>query len=221
MSYALLTAVAVALAAIYKFLPNKKYFPYLCLISVTVFFAATAVHRQNTGEETISRAKYENIHLQQKIFADWYAEYQKDINRLDGNWLSYHTLVENFLNEPEEPNIADFYEQMSELEKDFLDEQLKIHMLNIPPELDAKTEKPVAALIKKMQHYVDAQTKTVTLTKEAADPKLKTAPDLLKKKITEIMIRESPVGLFTAGEVSAIRDALTLPEEDLKTGAAK
>ncbi len=220
MSYALLIAAAVALAAIYKFLPNKRFFPYFCAICLIVFIAAVAIHERSSNEEVkITPAQIEKIHSQQKIFADWYAEYQKDIDTLAGNWRRYHGLIENFKAEGEDPDIGDFYDQMSELEKDVLDEQLKVHMVEVPKGLDDKISGRVSGLIKKMQTYADAQTKTVTMTKESAYPVAKNNPEVLKKKINEIMIRESPAGLFIAEEVAAVRAELTLPEEFEKEAA--
>ena len=64
----------------------------------------------------------------------------------------------------------------------------------------------VEEIIRKTQRYVDAQTRTITLSEKAATPPVEL--EGVKIMLNDIMIRESPEGLFTAQEISAIRSAL-------------
>ena len=59
---------------------------------------------------------------------------------------------------------------------------------------------------KKTQRYAEAQTRTITLSVQAATPPVEL--EILQARLNDIMIRESPEGLFTAQEISAIRAAL-------------
>ena len=93
-----------------------------------------------------------------------------------------------------------------ELEQDSIDEQIKIHMLTAPHGLGRDNRALVEAVIEKTQRYAEAQTQTISLSKAAATPPVDL--NTLKLKLRDIMIRESPEGLFTAQEISAIRSAL-------------
>ena len=92
------------------------------------------------------------------------------------------------------------------LEQEAIDEQIKIHMLAAPLSLSEESRAPVEEIIRKTQHYVDAQTRTIILSEKATVPPVEL--ESLKLRLHDIMIRESPEGLFTAQEVAAIRAAL-------------
>lgn len=64
--------------------------------------------------------------------------------------------------------------------------------------------------MKKTNAYADAQYRTIVLTKAAADPaRLRTNDQSEQSRLLQaVMIRESPVGLYTAKEIAAIRDYL-------------
>ena len=92
------------------------------------------------------------------------------------------------------------------MEQEALDEQIKIYMLTAPQGLGNDNRALVEAVILKTQHYVDAQMRTISLSETAAVPPVDL--ETLKLRLHDIMIRESPEGLFTAQEISAIRAAL-------------
>ncbi len=96
--------------------------------------------------------------------------------------------------------------RLLDLEQDSIEEQLKIHMLAAPSKLGVENRELVELVIRKTQKYVDAQTKTISLSEEVAAPPVEL--ENLRLKLRDIMIRESPEGLFTAQEISAIRAAL-------------
>jgi len=206
MIYLLLIAAIVALAVLYKFSPTKKAFMIICTLLLIVFGASAFIHGRQVQQE-ISRAQIEDLQRRQKIFGEWYAAYQKDIERLDSNWQLYHNILDGLNSiEPQNFNAEAIYLRLKDLERESLDEQLKIHQLNPLPELDRENRDLVDLIIKKTQRYVDAQTKTINLSVQAAIPPVEL--ENLKIRLHDIMIRESPEGLFTAQEISAIRDAL-------------
>ena len=206
MIYLLIIAAIVALAVLYKFSPTKKAFMIICTLLLIVFGASAFIHGRQVQQE-ISRAQIEDLQRRQKIFGEWYAAYQKDIERLDSNWQLYHNILDGLNSiEPQNFNAEAIYLRLKDLERESLDEQLKIHQLNPLPELDRENRDLVDLIIKKTQRYVDAQTKTINLSVQAAIPPVEL--ENLKIRLHDIMIRESPEGLFTAQEISAIRDAL-------------
>ena len=213
MFYLLCVLTAAALFMLYRFIPNKKFFAYFCVVFALVFIVAAFVQNRRTHEE-ISRTQVEAIENQQKIFMDWYAEYQKDIDTIDRNWQLYHTIAENF----KSGEIDDYaaHVRLAELEAEIIDEQVRIHMLAPPSELDGECKNLLATVIRKTQNYVDAQTRTITLTKDATDYEKVQDVEQMKRLVQDIMIRESPAGLFTANEIARIRDILTVPEENAK-----
>ena len=207
MIYALIIAAGVTLALLYKFSPTRKGFMIICTLMLVVFSVSLLIHGRQVRQEQITRAQLEDLLERQKIFGDWYAAYQKDIDRLDRNWQLYHNILDGLkATDAQSFNAEAIYLRLKELESESFDEQLKIHMLSPPPALDSDNRYLVEVVIKKTQRYVDAQTRTITLSAQAATPPVDL--EILQARLQDIMIRESPEGLFTAQEISAIRAAL-------------
>ena len=203
-----------ALIALYKFLPNRKIFICFCATLITVFCVSAIIQMRYNTEEVVSRVQIEEIRQQQKIFGDWYAAYQKDIEHLDRNWQLYHSIIKNL--KTAEIYELSTYEQFVELETDALEEQAKIHALKIPAGLNQEYAVLLQEIIKKTQNYVDAQTKTISAAKMAADPAKFLDLRNLNRMIKDITIRESPAGLYTATEIAAIREMLVVPGEGVE-----
>ena len=207
MIYLLLIAAVVALALLYKFSPTPKTFIIICTLLVFVFGASAFIRVQQLEQEQITRAQLEELQEQQKIFGEWYAAYQKHIDRLDRNWQSYHNIIDGVNSvDAQNFNAEATHARLNDLEQETLDEQIKIHMLITPQGLGNENRALVEAVIQKTQHYVDAQMRTISLSEDAAVPPVDL--ETLKLRLHDIMIRESPEGLFTAQEISAIRAAL-------------
>ena len=205
MLYVLSIAAFAALFAIYKFLPNKKIFPYLCLTMLMIFAASSFIQNRHS-KEVLTRTQIEELQHRQKIFGDWYTEYQKDINQLDRNWQRYYGIIDTL----KTTDIYEYtiYEQLIDLERETVDEQRRIYALTVPADLDEESREFLARVITKTKAYVDAQAKTISLTRQAANPEGFTNLNAMNKRINEITIRESPAGLFTATEIAAIREIL-------------
>ena len=207
MIYLLFVAAAGALVLLYKFMPTRKNFAIICAVLVVVFAVSAFVTTRQAQREEISRAQLEELQARQKIFGDWYAAYQRDIDSLDRNWQTYHNIVDGLQTvDADSFNAEAFYLRLRELEQESIDEQIKIYGLTAPQSLDEESRTLVEKIIRKTKDYVDAQTRTISLSTAAAQDV--TELDALKLKLHDIMIRESPEGLFTAPEVSAIRAVL-------------
>ena len=213
MTYIFFSIATVILILLYRFLPNRKVFMYFCVLMIFVFGVSSFLQYKRNEQQMITREQIEEIREQQQIFAEWYASYQKDIEQLDRNWQLYYNLVETL----KTAEIYEYstYEQLNELEWAAVDEQVKIYNLKIPPELDAESHELLARVIQKTKIYSDAQVKVISSVRIAANPEGVENFDLeaLNKKIKDITIREAPAGLFTATEISAIRDKLVVPGE--------
>ena len=207
MIYLLLIAATVALALLYKFSPTPKTFIIICTLLIFVFGASAFIRVQQLEQEQITRAQLEELQEQQKIFGEWYAAYQKHIDRLDRNWQSYHNIIDGVNSvDAQNFNAEATHARLNDLEQETLDEQIKIYMLITPQGFGNENRALVEAIIQKTQHYVDAQMRTISLSETAAVPPVDL--ETLKLRLHDIMIRESPEGLFTAQEISAIRAAL-------------
>lgn len=206
MIYLIVIAAAVTLALLYKFSPSRKTFVIICAVLLAVFATSVFVSERQQ-QEKLSREQLEELLERQKIFGDWYAAYQKDIDSLDRNWQSYHNIIDGLKSvDAQNFNAEALHMRLKDLELDSVEEQLKIHMLAAPSRLDAESRELVELVIRKTQKYVDAQTKTISLSAKASVPPVEL--ESLKARLQDIMIRESPEGLFTAQEISAIRSTL-------------
>ena len=207
MTYIFFSIAAVILILLYRFLPNRKIFIYFCVLMIFVFGASAFFQYKLSQEQMITREQIEEIRAQQKIFADWYAAYQRDIDRLDRNWQTYHNIVDGLqAMDADSFNAEAVYLRLRELEQESIDEQIKIYGLTAPQLLDEESRTLVENVIIKTKDYVDAQTRTISLSVKVAQSVTELEP--LKLKLHDIMIRESPEGLFTAQEISAIRNVL-------------
>ena len=209
MIYLLFGAAVVSMVVLYKFLPTRKIFLVICTILIVVFSASAFIHGRQVQREQITRERLQELQARQKIFGEWYATYQKDIDRLDRNWQLYHNILDGLnATDADSFNAEALYLRLKELEQESIDEQLRIHMMTAPQDIGRENRRLVESVIRKTQHYVDAQTQTITLSVRAANPVTPVDLDALKLKLNDIMIRESPEGLFIAQEISAIRAAL-------------
>ena len=214
MIYFLIVISAIILAVLYRFFPRKKVFVYFCILLLMIFSISAFWNNRQVEKEKISREQIELMQKQEKIFIDWYADYQKNIDALDRNWQSYYDIAETLKTSEIYEEIT--YEQILELESEVIAEQIKIHNLQVPAELEDDCKIILSEVIRKTQNYSDAQAKVVTSLKQISNPEtVKDLPDL-NKKIKDITIREIPTGLFTAAEISQIRDKLSLPEDVTK-----
>ena len=209
MIYLLFVAAVVAMFVLYKFLPTRKIFLVICTILIVVFGASAFIHGRQVQREQITRERVEELQQRQKIFGEWYAAYQKDIDRMDRNWQLYHNILDGLKNtDVDSFNAEALYQRLKELEQESIDEQLKVHMMTAPQNIGRENHQLVESVIRKTQRYVDAQTQTISMSAFAANPAAPVDLETLKAKLNDIMIRESPEGLFTAQEISAIRAAL-------------
>lgn len=207
MIYLILIVASVTLALLYKFSPTRKGFMIICALLLVVFGVSFFIHGRQVQQEEITRAQLEDLLKRQKIFGEWYAAYQKDIDRLDRNWQLYHNILDGINStDAQSFNAEAIYLRLKELENESLDEQTKIQTLSPPRGLDEDNSYLVDVVIKKTQRYVEAQTRTIALSAQAAAPPVEL--EILRPRLQDIMIRESPEGLFTAQEISAIRAAL-------------
>lgn len=211
MEYLLCIVATAILIALYKFFPNKKIFSYFCIFLCMVFAMSAYINNRHAEKIEVSHEQIETIRNQQKIFSDWYADYQKNIDGLDRIWQIYFDFTDTL-------KTAKIYEQkdflqISELEIEAIDEQIKIHNLKVPEKLDDDCKKILSEVIRKTQIYSDAQVKTISAVKNISNPDSVKSLEDLNKKIKNITIRESPTGLFTANEILQIREILTVPEE--------
>ena len=207
MIYLLTIAACVALAVLYKFSPTPKTFIIICTLLIFVFGTSAFIRVQQLEQEQITRAQIEVLQERQRIFGEWYAEYQKDIDRLDRNWQAYHNVIDGLKAvDAQSFNAEAVHAHLKELEQESIDEQIKIHMLTAPDGLGRDNRAVVDAVIRKTQRYAEAQTHAISLSATAAAPPVDL--DTLRLRLNDILIRESPEGLFTAQEIFAIRTAL-------------
>ena len=209
----LATATIISLAILYKFLPNRRIFMYFCLSLVIVFAIAGFIARSQQPQETMNAAERYTLQRQQKAFTDWYSDYQKDIDQLDRNWQLYHSIVENFT--AENIDIDTMYERLLDLENEARIEQVHIYTLKSPLDVDEECTRLIEEMLKKTQRYTDAQTQTISMSRAVIESENFSNASHKEQAhlFQDIIIREAPIGLFTANELSAILKYFTLPED--------
>lgn len=203
------------LLLLYRYLPNKKIFACFCLtLLATGLIAYRCWPVPETVHQPSSDAERYEMQQQQQIFTTWYAQYQQDLAELDRNWRWYHQIIESF--KADNISIQTCFLRLKQLDQDSASLKERIAQHTPPLALNDGCYDQLAEVVKKTNAYADAQYRTIALTRAAADPaNLKTDDQAEQSRMLQtIMIRESPVGLYTAKEITAIRDYLEMPEEE-------
>ena len=206
-------ATITSLTILYKASPNRKIFIYFCISMVIVFLIAGLISRTHQPQKPLNESERYAIQNQQKIFTDWYTNYQKNIDELDRNWQSYHHIIENF--KIDNIDEDELHERLEKLESEVRIKQVNIYTLKPPEGISDSCSTLINEMLRKTQRYIDAQTQTISLTRSAVEEEgfLKAKHDDQVHMLQNIIIRESPTGLFTANELSAILNYFTLPED--------
>ena len=202
------------LVLLYRHLPDRRIFRYFCLtLAFTGLTASFFINSAHPTEPVMSEAEKYEMQQQQLIFMNWYADYQKDIDQLDHNWQLYHAILENF--KEGSIDIQTAYVRLKQLEEDARQLREHISQKNPPIALNDTCYDLLIEVMRKTRDYMEAQYRTIALTRAASDPiHLRSDnPEEQSRSLQDIMIRESPAGLFTAEEISSIRNYLTIPEE--------
>ncbi len=212
--YLLALLCLALLALLYHYIPNRKIFGCFCLTLLLVAGIAYFANQRQSNQPVMSEARKYELQQQQKIFTDWYAEYQKNVDEMDHNWQWYHNILENF--KEQNIDIQTAYVRLKQLEEDSRLLRDRVYGLTPPQELGDECYDLCIALNQKAAGYIDAQCRTITLSRAASDPVhiLTDDPAEQSRALQQIMIRESPEELFIADEISGIRNQLAIPEDD-------
>lgn len=210
----LATIAAAFLLFLYRHLPNRRIFRYFCLTFLLTGAAAyVLLYPVRPVPPAMSEEEKYEMQQQQYLFMNWYADYQKDIDRLDHNWQVYHSILESF--KEDSISVQTTYVRLKQLEDDSRQLRDRIAEKSPPLALNDTCYDLLMEVLRKTRDYSEAQYRTITLSRAASDPVHLRSDDQAEqsRSLQDIMIRESPVGLFTAEEISAIRNHLTIPEE--------
>ena len=191
----------------------RRGFLFAAVTAIIVVAAALVYFTSDRETEEMARRNAEETNLaeQQRVFAEWFALYQRDIDDLSRNWQSYHHIIDIF--KTEDIDLATCYERLNRLADDEQELLHRIESRNLPPELtDEFLYGQSLALRNKICAYGAAQYRTIALSRAAADPNAerpRQMPERTRSEdVQDIMIRESPAGLFIADEVYAVREYL-------------
>lgn len=198
---------------LYRQIKNTKAFFAIAVMLSLSLVAATIMQHKGGDEHRISEAERNAKIEQQQLFAEWYAAYQKDIDQLSRNWQWYHHIIESFKEDSISREIC--YERLSRLADDERELTERINSREIPSALDDFLSERIKSIMAKTQAYGAAQYRTIALSRAAADPLNVRSDEQAEQSrdIQEIMIRESPPGLFIADEIYAVREYLTIPDD--------
>ncbi|MCR5176751.1 MAG: hypothetical protein K6C05_07840 [Anaerovibrio sp.] len=153
-----------------------------------------------------------HITAQQQAFGQWYNIYKKKTDTMDYYWVLYHKTMKDFRTGKISLNEA--YLQFSQLESDAVALHNEIFQLAPPISLDDDNYNLTIALMEKTKAYSAAQLQTIRTAKMTADPEK--MPDISHDEqvryLNDTMLLNAPDMLFTANEITALRENLTIPE---------
>ncbi len=211
----LLSALCIILLILlYRYMPSHRVFYFFTLSLLLAVSIAYFANRPQAEETALTEEQKYELQVQQKIFMDWYTGYQKKIHQLDRQWQWYHAIVEELQAEQIDTQTA--YVRLKQLEEDSHLLCNEVHALTPPEAMHDPCYDLLIVVMEKTRSYADAQLRTIILSRAVMDPvHLQTDdPASQLQSLEDIMIRESPAGLFTANEISQIRNYLTIPGVD-------
>ena len=176
--------------------------------AVFIFLNPAAPSSKLTSEEKAARQK------EQQIFAEWYEDYVFNLEQLDFNWRQYHRILNDFREEIIDADTAAV--RLAELH-DKQQDRLTAIKKHVPPtELRSEIYDLTAAVYKKQYDFAAGQAATITKSTSFLDNDgtENLSDEEVIRKLDEITITNSPPALFTAEEISAIRDYLVQADEN-------
>lgn len=202
----------VLLILLAHYAPRRRFFLVSVLVLAAIGGLTYTLWPAHEEKPTISAAELEQHEQQQQIFAGWYADYQKDLGELDRNWTQYHHILEDF--KEDNISIQTTYLRLNQLEEESRRTQEHIAQHNPPLALNNECYDQLAVVVRRTNDYAAAQHRAIALTRAAADPATLRSNDQEEQSrlLQMVMIRESPAGLFTAPEISRIRELLATPK---------
>lgn len=217
--YILAAAAVILLIALYRLTgrSRKAFYGFCACLVLAGAIAYGAWPQRDQAPQPLTSAQQSELALQQHIFAAWYKDYQKDLTELDHNWQWYHHILESF--KADNISIQTAHIRLTQLDRDSAQLAARIRAHAAPLELSGYCYDLTSAVVAKTADYADAQHRTIALTRAAADPARMPAADQAgqSRLLQAVMLRESPVALFTAEEITAIREQLALPKEGSAT----
>lgn len=209
--------LCLLLAVLWRYTPNRKIWAAFATITVLASLSVGYALREKPPEP-MSEAQREEIRQQQEIFAPWYEAHKKQLDHLDYNWQQYHNILESY--KEDAISLQTAHLRLTLLEKEAEQTTKDVDALVPPLALLGANYDLVTNIRAKTLAYAKAQQQTIHRTRIASDPaqRLNADHEEESRTLEDIMMRESPVGLFTATEVNALIANLTLPEEKERKG---
>ncbi|MBP3690314.1 MAG: hypothetical protein J6I74_03210, partial [Schwartzia sp.] len=197
-------ALVVLLFLVQRFFPRRGIFAIFCL----VLLGAGAVLFMTQEEKTapMTAAERDHISEQQGMVVDWYTEYQGLIDQMDHNWQQYHRILSDF--DADVIDLTTAWERLDELDGAALSTLDALMRMEPPLALDDENYDLVTTIILKARAYATEQRQTIRHTADVADPEkqLTEVQEEQSRRLRDVMRSEAPAGLFTAKEISALRD---------------
>ena len=197
-------ALVVLLFLVQRFFPRRGIFAIFCL----VLLGAGAVLFMTQEEKTapMTAAERDHISEQQGMVVDWYTEYQGLIDQMDHNWQQYHRILSDF--DADVIDLTTAWERLDELDGAALSTLDALMRMEPPLALDDENYDLVTTIILKARAYATEQRQTIRHTADVANPEkqLTEVQEEQSRRLRDVMRSEAPAGLFTAKEISALRD---------------
>ena len=202
--------VVLLLFLVQRFFPRRGIFAIFCAVLLCAGAAFFITHKEKP--EPMTAAERDHIVEQQMLVAEWHAEYQGLIEQMDHNWRQYHRILSDF-NE-DVIDLTTTHERLNELDVEAMKTLDALERMEPPMKLDSDNYDLVTAVILKARAYASEQRQTIRHTANVADPErqITEVQEEQSRRLQDVMRSESPAGLFTAQEISALRENVDVKE---------
>ena len=202
--------VVLLLFLVQRFFPRRGIFAIFCAVLLCAGAALFVTHKEKP--EPMTAAEREHLSAQQMLVAEWHTEYQGLIEQMDHNWRQYHRILSDF-NE-DVIDLTTTHERLNELDVEAMKTLDALERMEPPMKLDSDNYDLVTAVILKARAYASEQRQTIRHTANVADPErqITEVQEEQSRRLRDVMRSESPAGLFTAQEISALRENVDVKE---------
>ena len=192
------------LIILFRYLPRRIFLLFVALLVLLggVIFRMETAERDAPPLTQEARAV---IAHDQDLFLAWWSTYQKQLAELDRAWTRCHQILADA--KTGEVSLAITHARLTALEQEMQELRARMEKNAPPTELSDHLYDQLALIAQKTGDYAAAEQKAVTLMRAAADPAAmrEQKPAEQARLIELVLLRESPVALFVADEVSAMR----------------
>ncbi|MDQ0203473.1 hypothetical protein [Pectinatus haikarae] len=204
--------IVILLFAGYRYLPQRRVFYLFTAIVLCGTGAVFLFWNGQTQNNNMTEEQRMQILSEQPFFITWYEEYKQYVEEIDRIWMRYNNALDEF--SAQKISMEDMNTDLLKIQADSDELRNELEKKLPPQELSDENYRLVYEVLEKTRQYLAAENSTIKMTVQMMQiPQFKMkAVEEQYRELDNIRILNSPVNLNAAGDISSVRDNLSLPD---------